>query len=636
MKKTAMRTAGLFTAAVMLSQVCTFGASDNFKDVTSKYDWASEAIDSLYAEGIVTGFEDGYFRPAANIRRCDFVIMLYNKFGESGSYSAALPEDVEEGVYYENAYRWAAAADIVGSGELFYPTDDITRQDAFEMLFKCLKADGTIDDSEITSNLSAFYDSADVDADKMPAIGTLVSLGIVSGSDGMILPKNTMTRAEMAVVFYKAGIEEEEAEEEASGIIVDGSTSVNVASADSKYNITTSVDTNYLVDGIEASISDEKIEVADGGKSGIIIQNGASLTLDNSALVKSGDSTSSVNTGSSGVNSAIVLRNGSTLEMTKTTINNKGTYSNGINVQDGGNTLTIKNSEIVTNAENSTPLLVSDNSTVNISDSSFTNKSSDTPAINISGDEANAELVSCILKAHGSGAPALRSSAEKLVLKSGEYTSKTDAAIETIGNASVHVEGATLTGAAALFRITSTAKTASDYTTTCTATFKGTDLTSDNGEAVFEVINTNADIYVTDCTLESSDVLLNSRIDTTSNAYAKGADTVLTLDGQDAVGDILSNWAASATLVLKNGSVFTGALNPHQEGTVNVELISASDKLVLTKDCYVGYIENHGDSGFYNIVDNGHDIYYDTTDSRNIWLDEDTYVLPNGGQLKPY
>ncbi|MCC8015104.1 MAG: S-layer homology domain-containing protein [Eubacterium sp.] len=636
MKKTAMRTAGLFTAAVMLSQVCTFGASENFKDVTSKYDWASEAIDSLYAEGIVSGFQDGYFRPAANIRRCDFVIMLYNKFGEGGSYSAVLPEDVEAGVYYENAYKWAAAASIVETGELFYPTDDITRQDAFEMLFKCLKADGTIDDSDITSNLASFYDSADVDSDKVSAIGTLASLGIVSGSNGYIFPASTMTRAEMAVVFYKAGIEEAEAEAEASGIIVDGSTSVNVASADSKYNITTSVDTNYLIDGIEASISDEKITVTDGGKSGIIIQNGASLTLNNSSLAKSGDSKSSVNTGSSGVNSAIVLRNGSTLTMKNTTINNSGTYSNGVNVQDGENTLTINGSEIITNAENSTPVLVGDNSTVNISDSSFTNKSSNTPAVNISGEGANAELDDCILKAHGSGAPALRSSAEKLVLKGGEYTSLTDAAIETVGNASVHVEGAALTGAAVLFRITSTAKTASDYTTTCTATFKGTDLTSDNGEAVFEIINTNADIYVTGCTVESSGTLLNSKIDTTSNAYAKGADTVLTLDGQDAKGNILSNWAASATLVLKNGSEFTGALNPHQEGTVNIELLSASDKWILTSDSYVGYIENHGDSGFGNIVDNGFDIYYDTTDSRNIWLNQETYVLPNGGQLKPY
>lgn len=634
MKKRTLRAVGAVTAAVMLSQVCTFGASDNFKDVTAKYDWAAEAIDSLYADGVVSGFEDGYFRPASNIRRCDFVVMLYKKFGSEGAYSTALPEDVEQGVYYDGAYMWAASENIVKPGELFYPTEDITRQDAFEMLFKCLERNGTIEEGDISSDLSAFLDGAQVDPDKIAAVGTLVSMGIVNGSDGMILPANTMTRAEMAVVFYMAALEEEEAVD--GGIIVDGSTSVNVESADSKYNITTSIDANYLADGIEAALSGEKITVTDGGKSGIIIQNGANLSLENTEIAKSGDSTSSVNTGSSGVNSAIVLRNGSTLDIIQSVINSSGLYANGINVQDGGNTLTIEDCGIVTNTENSTPLLISDDSSVKASDSTFSVKGEGSPAVNITGEGGTAEFDNCIFNAYGSGSPALRSAASKLVLTGGELTSKSDVALESVGTTDVYIEGVSLSGPAALMRITSTAKAASDHTVKNTTTIKNTELVSQNGEALIEVVNTHADIYITGCVLKSSNLLFNSKIDTKSNYFAKGADAVITLDGQYAEGDVASVGSASVTLVLKNGSSLKGALNTNQAGNVNIELLSANDTIELTADCYVGYIENHGDLSFSNIIDKGKCIYYDANLPENLWLDKETYILQNGGNLIPY
>ncbi len=622
-------------AAVILTQVNSFGASEYFKDVTSKYDWAQEAIDSLYNDGVVSGFEDGYFRPADTIRRCDFLVMLYKKFGTEGNYVVKLAEDVERGVYYDDAYIWAANAGIVDSSELFYPTEAITRQDAFELLFKCLEDEGIITDDNKSSDVSGFSDSGEVDKDKIEAVGTLISLGIVSGSDGLILPDSTMTRAEMAVVFYKAGDISEEIEEEQSGIIVDGSVSVDVESVNAKYTVTTSVDTNYLVDGVEASLADESISVEDRGKSGIIITNGGSLDLSDSSISKSGDSASSVNTGTSGVNSAIIVRNGSTLNLDSSQISTSGRHSNGISVFDGGNTAIIKDCEITTTGDNSAAVLVVDNSVLSIINTAVKVKGTGVPAVSLNSSEGTYTIKDSTISAHGDGVQAVTTGGN-LTISGSTLSSSDSVGLQSIGSTTVNIDDVTFDTAGAFIEITDTSQNASDHTTTNTTNITNCDLEMTSTDSpIIDVVNVHSDIYITGCNLISANMLFRSRIDKSSNAYAKGADTTVTLDNQDAEGNVVSGFNASVTVVLKNGSFMKTALNPNQSGNVNIKLTSSDDKLRLTGDCYVGYIDNHGDYSFSNISDNGCCIYYDPNLEESYWLDGDTYSLPNGGVVAP-
>ncbi|MCD8090343.1 MAG: S-layer homology domain-containing protein [Clostridiales bacterium] len=630
--------ARIFTAAmaaVMLTQVNSFGASEYFKDVTYKYYWAHVAIDSLYNEGVISGFEDGYFRPASTIRRCDFLVMLYKKFGEEGSYIVKLAEDVERGIYYDDAYIWAANVGIVNSSELFRPTDAITRQEAFELLFKCLEDEGIITADNKSSDISGFSDSGDVDSDKIEAVGTLIALGIVSGSDGLILPESTMTRAEMAVVFYKAGDISEEIEEEQSGIITDGSISVDVDAANAKYTITTSIDTNYLVDGVEASLKDERVSVEDRGKSGIIITNGGSLDLSDSSVSKSGDSASSVNTGTSGVNSAIIVRDGSKLSADSVSINTNGKYSNGISVLDGGNTVILEGCDIATVGNNSASILVVDNSVVSVLNTTIKVKGTGVPAVSFNGEEGTYTIKNSEINGLGEDVQAV-TTAGNLTLVGSKLSSDDSVGLQSIGNTTVNIDDTEFDTAGAFIEITDTSKNASDHTTKNTTNITDCDLTTDSKDTpIIDVVNVNSDIYITGCTFTSAGMLLRSRIDKSVNAYAKGADTTITFDNQDAEGTIVSNTNASVTVVLKNGSFLKTALNPGQSGTANLVLSSSDDKIQLTGDCYIGYIENHGDYSFSNIADKGYCIYYDSNLDENDWLDDDTYSLPNGGVITP-
>lgn len=633
MKRFFKRALPLCIAAAMLSQVNSFGASAIFKDVTSTYSWAQEAIEGLNAAGIVSGFEDGYFRPADTIRKCDFLIMLNKEFSDPDTaYNGALAPDVEEGVYYEGAFRWASAIRIVNPTPEFFPTEAITRQEAFNLIYKCLEENGTIDETNRYASLAGFADAGDVDADKIEAIGTLAKLGIVNGSNGLILPKSTMTRAEMAVVFFGAKNTSDEILK-TKGIAVDSSVGFGVDSADSKFTISTTVDTNYLLDGTEGKLSGEKIEVEEQGKSGVILQNGAKLELADSSIEKSGDSVASLNTGISGVNSALVLRKGSTVTVKNTEINTYGKYSNGITAYDGDNSITIEDSSIITRDANSAPVLINDNSSLILKNVTASSKGDGLNCINITGDGGRTEMTGGSIAAYGKGSSAITTGGD-LTIADTKITTDDGTGIEILGNTALSVDNVELNVGGTPIKIASRSKNAPDYTTKNTTTIDNTTFADAGANALIDVINVNSDITITNSVLESS-MLFRTVLDKSVNSWASGASANITLDHQDAIGDVDAGISTELTLVLENGSYMKSAINSNQNGTVNIELSSPDDKLELTGDCFIGYITNHGDTSFANIIDHGNKIYYDKDDFNNAWLYEEVWPLPNGGTLEP-
>ena len=51
-------------------------AEITFPDVGSNFAWAKSAISALAARGVILGDSSGNFRPAAQVTRADFVVML--------------------------------------------------------------------------------------------------------------------------------------------------------------------------------------------------------------------------------------------------------------------------------------------------------------------------------------------------------------------------------------------------------------------------------------------------------------------------------------------------------------------------------------------------------------------------------
>lgn len=164
--------------------------------------WAREAIESLVAKNVIKGYEDGDFRPNANITREEFVKIVVGAFGIDVLEASSEFDDVSEDNWAKSYIMAAKNAKIVNgiSDKLFGLGRNITREDMALMLVNAYEAKkGAINSSE-----HLFSDDADIAEYAKSAVAKLYGAGVVSGyEDGTFLPKNNATRAEAAQMVYK-------------------------------------------------------------------------------------------------------------------------------------------------------------------------------------------------------------------------------------------------------------------------------------------------------------------------------------------------------------------------------------------------------------------------------------------------
>ena len=162
--------------------------------------WANEYVKELYEAGIVTGVTDTEFGPSLSMKRGDFVLMLYRAAGQPAVSGSAGFEDVAADAYYADAVAWAVANGITeGKGEgTFAPDDTLTRQEGFTFLYRALDVLGADFVEGDTALLDSFADGASVAEWARSATATLITNGVVEGSESGLNPTGSLTRAEMA------------------------------------------------------------------------------------------------------------------------------------------------------------------------------------------------------------------------------------------------------------------------------------------------------------------------------------------------------------------------------------------------------------------------------------------------------
>lgn len=183
--------------------IITIDDSQSFSDIGEGYSWANEAIEYLYRENIINGTGNDCFSPQNKVLRGDFMLMLGRAFEFSSSDTSNF-SDVEVGSYYYNAIAAAKALGVVtGSYNKFFPDAAISRQDAMVILVRALSLTDDLPEGNIV-NLYAFSDRKEVADYAVEAMGTLVKAGLIKGNNGLLNPRGNITRAEMAVIIYRA------------------------------------------------------------------------------------------------------------------------------------------------------------------------------------------------------------------------------------------------------------------------------------------------------------------------------------------------------------------------------------------------------------------------------------------------
>ncbi|GAB2721281.1 S-layer homology domain-containing protein [Paenibacillus thermoaerophilus] len=195
----------------------------SFDDVTS-HPWARDALDTLYAKGIMLNKGTYSFVPNDPISRGEFATMLVKIFEIPLQYdSRPTFTDVLEvnplsnGLYEYKYIETAARVGIVRgtTGGRFSPDAAITREDAAVMIARAADLKLGTDEEKVLKNLQkAFTDANTIDPYARAAVDAITNKGFIEGKENVLLPgqknptvrfdpKETFTRAEAAMVAMR-------------------------------------------------------------------------------------------------------------------------------------------------------------------------------------------------------------------------------------------------------------------------------------------------------------------------------------------------------------------------------------------------------------------------------------------------
>ncbi len=203
----------VLTAALASNDTKTYAYLPNhsvyFYDVVDNYAWAHQEVDVLALGGVINGGGDHLYYPGNPITRADFIVMLDRAYNMSGAVeSGKVPSkgtfiDVPSNAYYSDAVKSAKALGVTSgaSGNHFWPQQHMTRQDAMVFLKRTLDCTNVI---LKPASISSFTDHLQVEDYATEAVGALIGAKIIDGVNGRLNPNAKVTRAEMAVMLYRA------------------------------------------------------------------------------------------------------------------------------------------------------------------------------------------------------------------------------------------------------------------------------------------------------------------------------------------------------------------------------------------------------------------------------------------------
>ncbi len=167
--------------------------------------WANEAVTFLSKQNppVISGYEDGAFYPDRHITRAEFVKLVINAFKFSTDAAECTYKDVANDSWYYTYIAAAEQAGVVTGNEdgTFKPDEEISRQDMAVMLHRVLEIK-LISLNQIKEPQFPDKDMVSVYAQK--AVETLGAAGVINGTDGGKLnPFASATRAQAAKMIYE-------------------------------------------------------------------------------------------------------------------------------------------------------------------------------------------------------------------------------------------------------------------------------------------------------------------------------------------------------------------------------------------------------------------------------------------------
>ncbi len=183
-----------------LSKFAVLEAEISYPDVSSH--WAKAYVESMGAKHIVSGYTDGTFLPEKAITRAEFAKLVVEAMNYGDATYGNQFNDVSEADWH-SAYIARAIANGVVSGYAdgtFKPNENISRLEMAAMLSNALSTRLSGDEQTV---LGAFADHAAIATWGTEAAAITVEAGLMNGMSGDFNAQGTTTRAQAATAIYR-------------------------------------------------------------------------------------------------------------------------------------------------------------------------------------------------------------------------------------------------------------------------------------------------------------------------------------------------------------------------------------------------------------------------------------------------
>ncbi|WP_060861571.1 cadherin-like beta sandwich domain-containing protein [Paenibacillus riograndensis] len=177
-----------------------------FKDMAGH--WAQAAVDDLGARWVVNGSGNGFFLPDRGITRAEFAAVLVRGLGLQAAGGTSPFTDVSSSDWYSSAVQTASRHQLITGFEdgSFRPDDAITREQAMTMLAQAMRLTGFASEVSISPAdlMKKFTDADQASAWALDSIAASLEAGLITGRSGTgLAPQSHVTRAEVAVLLQR-------------------------------------------------------------------------------------------------------------------------------------------------------------------------------------------------------------------------------------------------------------------------------------------------------------------------------------------------------------------------------------------------------------------------------------------------
>lgn len=206
-------------AAICSTMAYTTAFAAKFADVTdANYGWAVEAVDSMAADKIILGYEDGTFRPANTVTKLESLVLAARILGVNDSENKELIDvftekygaDIEKYdiAYGSNELAYLLGKNIIPTSELAdyigstNASQGLKRYELAVLLTKAMGAEETV--KKNLASVLSYSDESSIPSFAKKYVEYVTEQGLMQGMSATEFSPNTeVTRAQMAVVLYK-------------------------------------------------------------------------------------------------------------------------------------------------------------------------------------------------------------------------------------------------------------------------------------------------------------------------------------------------------------------------------------------------------------------------------------------------